>query len=358
MPPPHAHCAAVADHELLDEIAAACQWWSRQRTWRVTSSYTGGGVIEALERSVARRVARHAYALALPSATTALVTALRAVGVPAGSTIGVPALGWTAIRAAAAALGVRTRALPVCPQTGLLDTGQLGRCPRLTAGLAAVAAVHLHGLTCDVPSLRRAQPELPIIEDASQAWAARYPDGTAVGSAASACAFSFSAASSPSAGELGCLVTRASHLHRSAVGLTQHPARQLLAGLASPRDDQPMTRVAPAAALLGAYAVQRHASQIPALRRAGRSLTAACRQADLPVLTDPALHAPGVVAVRAAPHAVRALLRGVALGPGLTIVSVGRPSLPVHPDAPGDQELYHLAESITTVTAGCRRRAR
>src|SRR5207245_2767435 len=119
-----------------------------------------------------------------------------------------------------------------------LDTGLLGSQPRLTSDLKCVIAVHLHGLTCDVPSLRRAQPGLVIIEDAAQAWAAQYPDGTPVGSAGQTCTFSFGAAKSPSAGELGCLVTRSQDLFRMAVMQTQHPARQLLTGIARPRDDQ------------------------------------------------------------------------------------------------------------------------
>ena len=53
-----------------------------------------------------------------------------------------------------------------------------------------------------------------------------------------------------------------------------------------------MTRVAPAAALLGAYVLSEHARVIPALRRGGPLATDALRDAGLPVLTDPARHAP------------------------------------------------------------------
>ncbi len=90
-----AHRADVADRELLMDIDAACRWWNTQRTWRVSSSYTGGGVIARLEESVASRVAGDAIGLALPSATAALVTALRAIRVTPGSTLGVPAVDWT-----------------------------------------------------------------------------------------------------------------------------------------------------------------------------------------------------------------------------------------------------------------------
>ncbi len=251
-----------------------------------------------------------------------------------------------------------TRALPVDPLTGLLDTSRLGRGPGLAHGLAAVIAVHLRGVTCDVPDLARTRPGLPIVEDAAQAWAARYPDGTAVGSASDACAFSFGAATSPSAGELGCLVTRTSDLHRKAVELTQHPVRQVLTGIVDPTNDQPMMRVAPAVALLGAYAVQRHASQVPVLRMAAARLANALRQADLRVLSDAAVGIPGVVAVVATPAHVRAAARDLSLGRGVVITSVDRSPLHVHPDLAEDPALTELAEAVTTVTVACRRRTR
>jgi hypothetical protein len=143
-----------------------------------------------------------------------------------------------------------------------------------------------------------------------------------VGSAADACVFSFGAAKSPSAGELGCLVMRAVELYRSAIALTQHPTRQLLAGVSCPRTDQVMTRVAPVAALLGAFVIDRHAAQIPALRQAAGHVARALRNAELPVLTDPAKHAPGIIAVGAAPAEVRPLLPRPPLPGGLVIGTV------------------------------------
>jgi hypothetical protein len=345
--PPHR--ADIADHDLLDDVACAAAWWAQQRVWRVTSSHTGGGVIAALEEAVASRVASGAHALALPSATIALAIALEAVGVEPGSAIGVPALDWSAAAGLTRALSIAAVPLPVSPDTGLLDTGWLAHVPALTEGLAAVVAVHLHGLTCDVPVLRNACPGLPIVEDAAQAWAACYPDGEPVGSAADACAFSFGAAKAPSAGELGCLVTRTPRLHQAAVALTQHPTRQLLAGIAAPRYDRPMARVAPAAALLGAYVINRHAEQVPALRRAGAAIATRLRDAGLAVMTDPAIHAPGVIAVQAAPDKVMFRLRGIVPGPDIAVASVDRAELRVHARAEG-QTRGDFSGAVTVVT--------
>jgi DegT/DnrJ/EryC1/StrS aminotransferase family len=342
------HHADVVDGDLLGDIAAAAAWWAGQRTWRVSSSHTGGGVIAALEDIVASSVSPRAYALALPSATVALATALEIVGVAAGSALGVPALDWSASAGVLSTRGICAVPLPVRPDSGLLDAERLAEDPSLTRGLAAVIAVHLHGLTCDVPALRRACPGLPIVEDAAQAWGARYRDGEPVGSAADACAFSFGAAKSPSAGELGCLVTRTPRLHQAGIALTQHPTRQLLAGITSPRYDRPMARVAPAAALIGTYVISRHAVQAPGLRQAGAILATALRETGLLVISDTALHAPGVVAVRAVREEVLAGLRGSR--PGVAIASVDSADLSIHPEAKDDQSLRDLVAAVTVVT--------
>lgn len=320
--------AAVVDRDLLDQLRGATRWWAAQRTWRVSSSHTGGGVIEALEAAIAAEVAPGAHALALPSGTAAMITALTAVGVRRGDQVGVPAVDWNA-SAVLRAVGATSVPLPVDPATGLLDLSVIHRsvndasganltdCDAVgpsTARLAAVIAVHLHGLTCDLPAIRRALPGVPIVEDAARAWAARYPDGNPVGSKADACAFSFGSAKLPGAGELGCLVTPDLAVYREAVRRTQHPTRQLLEGICEPRQDQVMTRVAPTMALLGGYVLQEHARTIPGLRAAAVRAAVALRAAGMAVLTDPSLHVPGTVAVRAAPPAVRAALTAAGVG--------------------------------------------
>ncbi len=294
------------------------------------------------------------WALALPSATAALTTALQILGIGPGVLVGVPAVDWTATGAATRALGARTVPLPVDPDTGLLDAAYIARRSELIRDVAAVVAVHLHGLSCDVPALRRTYPGLPLIEDAAQAWAAHYPDDSQVGSAADACAFSFGAAKSPSAGELGCLVTRTRTLHRAAVAGTQHPTRQLLTGIACPSRDQVMTRVAPAAALLGAYALHHHARLTPALRRSGHLAAKALRDAGLRVLTDPARHAPGIIAVRAAPEHVRLVLSGMPFPGGLTVTTVDRADVDVHRGYPNEATLAARVMGITVISLGSR----
>jgi hypothetical protein len=358
--------AAVVDRDLLDQLRRATRWWSAQRTWRVSSSHTGGGVIGALEAAVAAEVAHGAYALALPSGTAAMLAALTAVGVCRGDRVGVPAVDSTASAAVLHALGATPVPLPVDPLTGMLDpsatrlsaTELSGTDPSVTdpavcdavcpstARLAAVIAVHLHGLTCDVPGIRHAIPGVPIVEDAARAWAARYPDGNPVGSGADACAFSFGSAKMPGAGELGCLVTRDLAVYRAAVRHTQHPTRQLLEGIREPCLDQVMTRVAPAAALLGGYVLHEHARTIPGLREAAACATATLRAAGMPVLTDPPLHVPGTVTVHAAPSAVRAVLAAA----GVEFATVDGTDVTVYPDYPRRLARSFLDGELSVVT--------
>ena len=111
-----------------------------------------------------------------------------------------------------------------------------------------------------------------------------------------------------------------------------------------------MARAAPAAALLGAYAIYRHATQESALRHAATRIASVLRHAGLQVLTDPALHAPGIVAVRAAPHQTRPPLRGITLGGNITITSIDRADLYVHPDAHDTGQLRELAATTTVIT--------
>ena len=349
MPADQAHLAAVADRDFLRIMSAAVEWWTAQRTWRVSSSHTGGGVIAAFESAVASQVGPGTHALALPSATAALRTALEVTGVGPGDRIGVPALDWTAATAVVRALGARPVPLPPEPKTGLLDVAETVR-RDMTRDLAAVVLVHLHGLACDGPALRRACPEVPIVEDAAQAWAAYYPGGGPVGSVADACAFSFGAAKSPSSGELGCLVTPSVALYQDAVARTQHPTRQLLAGVSVPRDDHVMTRVAPAAALLGAFAVHQHAVLTPALRLAAQRVVLGLRDAGLTVLTNPARDAPGVVAVRGTPAEVRSLLPGAPLPGSLTITAIDKADMRLYPGCTDEAALAVQEDGITVIT--------
>jgi dTDP-4-amino-4,6-dideoxygalactose transaminase len=330
------HSAAVADADLLARIRAACDWWETQSVWRPTSSITGGGAVEAFEDGVAP------YCVALPSATSALRLAMQVHGLGPGCTIGVPELDWTSTLAVAREIGVQTRPLPV-DDVGLLDVRTLVAQPLLLSDLAAVVATDLHGLTVDIPFLKRHHPGLVVVEDAARSWGARYPDGSGIGTAADSCVFSFGSTKDVAAGELGALVSRAQPDHHRALSLSQHPSRQLLQGVGAVCDEIAMSRVSPTSALMGAHALQRALSECAARRVDASILEKRLRSEDFEVLSDPLTSAPGRVVVRVDPAAIRSLvLMGVSLETG---------DLRPHPEGHDRAALSALAETVVALRA-------
>jgi hypothetical protein len=62
------------------------------------------------------------------------------------------------------------------------------------------------------------------------------------------------------------------------------------------------------------------------------------------------LNAPGVIAVEAAPDVTWAALTQVTLSPGVTVASVDRADLRVHPDAEQQDRLHVIAAAFTVIT--------
>ncbi len=76
-----AHLQAHPDRALLADAQNALEWWAQESPDRPTSSITGGGAVEAVERALVRVLGGNLHALALPNATFGLRVALRAIGV-------------------------------------------------------------------------------------------------------------------------------------------------------------------------------------------------------------------------------------------------------------------------------------
>jgi dTDP-4-amino-4,6-dideoxygalactose transaminase len=114
------------------------------------------------------------YAIAVSSGTAALHTAMVAIGV-AGCEVIMPALcpGLVAFPIIMAG-GIPVFA-DVDSDTQLITAATVQ--PAITAKTAAIIAVALHGLPCDIAQLKRFN--LPIVEDCAQALFARYKDGWA-----------------------------------------------------------------------------------------------------------------------------------------------------------------------------------
>ena len=168
-------------------------------------SSTYGTQVTAFEqRFAAFHEAKHGVCVS--SGEAGLVLALQALEVPPGGQVIVPAYSFVAAATAVLKAGGVPVFADVDPETYCLD-------PDSTASLigsdtVGIMPVHFAGLATDmVPISRLAEQHgLFVLEDAAQAWGARYRDRP-VGVLGDASAFSFQASKNITAGEGGIILT-------------------------------------------------------------------------------------------------------------------------------------------------------
>ncbi len=235
------------DDEFMARIRRALDEWELSGG-EPTSSILGNGAIEVLEARVPKRLGV-AHGLAVPSGTLALRTALLAVGVGHDDDVIVPAYDWIASSAAVRSVGAVPVAVDVTLPDCFLDPEAVARA--IDTRTRAVVAAHLFGVPGDVPAIREICDQLgiPVIEDVAQAFGAQL-DGQPVGSLAAAAAVSFGPGKVLDGGGGGMLVTNREDIWRRAVELSQHPTRQLLAGIPEPNLAVLEARIYPVAALV------------------------------------------------------------------------------------------------------------
>lgn len=232
----------------LQGLQEALDWWAKIDGGD-TSSIIGGGAIRRLEL-VAGQHFGHRQCLAVGSGTDALAVALISVGVKAGDGVICSSYDWAAACDAVRRLGAQPVFADPDPNTLTISPGAVASL--VTSATTAIVATHLFGIPADIPALR--QLGLPIVEDGSQAWGATL-DNEQVGTLADAAVFSLGPGKTIDAGE-GGLITFADQAQRQiAISASQHPVRQLLAGL-DPRPAHYSTRISPAAAMLATYLLE------------------------------------------------------------------------------------------------------
>jgi dTDP-4-amino-4,6-dideoxygalactose transaminase len=235
------------DDDWLRSVSEALEHWQRIASGHSpTSSITGGGAIEVAEAAFS---ALHGGrpTLMMPSATFALRIALLSLAVRPGDDVLVPAIDWTATRAAVLSIGARPVPVAVDPRPLTMDPGAARqvRTPMTTAAVVC----HLHGVPADVDGIRDALPGVSVIEDCAQALGGLVGSAP-VGTLAHAAVFSLGPGKPIDAGEGGLLVLSDGWLYRRAVKLACHPVRQVLAGIATPRATSFSVRPHPLAAVL------------------------------------------------------------------------------------------------------------
>jgi len=144
--------------------------------------------------------------LATASGTTALIIALKALGVDAGDEVIVSPFTFIA----SYNVIFMNKALPVFadtnPETFLIDPSTIEA--RITDRTTAILPVHIYGLPADMDSINAIarKHNLKVIEDACQAWLAEYKDKKA-GTLGDAGCFSFQNSKNLPAGEGGAIIS-------------------------------------------------------------------------------------------------------------------------------------------------------
>jgi perosamine synthetase len=174
-------------------------------------SYSAGDVF----RSFAAIKNSHAQddSLALPgigpavttrSARAAVVVAIKALGLAAGSRIGVPLYCCPVVFKAIKEAGCAPRFLDIDPATFCLSSEDLSA---KRTDIDSVIAVHMFGNVCDMPRIMEMARGLPVIEDCAQSIGSRL-DGRAIGTFGEISFFSFRSGKYLAVGEGGALYTR------------------------------------------------------------------------------------------------------------------------------------------------------
>ncbi len=162
------------------------------------------GKVAAFEQSLADLTGA-SHAVATSSGTAALRTALAALGVGCGDEVIVPSFTFIATVNAVVVAGAVPVFAEVDDSLGL-DAADVAA--RITPRTAAVVAVHLENVACDLDPLlaRTAAAGVPVIEDAAQAMGAGYR-GRPVGSIGALGAFSLQLEKNATSGEGGAVTT-------------------------------------------------------------------------------------------------------------------------------------------------------
>ncbi len=186
-----------------------------------SSQYIGGPDVAAFEEEWAAYTgAKHAIGVA--NGTDSLELILRALELPPGTDVLMPANTFIATAEAVVAAGLEARFVDVDPESGLADADAYR--DALDDRVSAIAPVHIYGRLGDLSELLALARErgLPVIEDAAQAHGARR-GGAHAGTFGVAGSFSFYPGKNLGAfGDAGAIVTDDDELAASLRVLRDH----------------------------------------------------------------------------------------------------------------------------------------
>lgn len=159
------------------------------RTAVEKTDFVGGAAVSEFERAFAA-YCNAEQCIGVGNGTDALTLIFRALDLPAGSEVIVPAMSFIATAEILSPLGLRPVFADIDPLTCTLDADKIR--PLVTERTRALLPVHLYGQPADMTALSALAEELKLllIEDAAQAHGAEF-QGRRIGSFGKAAAFSF-----------------------------------------------------------------------------------------------------------------------------------------------------------------------
>lgn len=195
-----------------------------------TGMLTQGPMIEAFERTIAEYVGAR-YAVAVSNGTAALHIAALAAGVEPGKSLVTSPITFIASANCAVYAGGQPVFADIDPDSVNMSADGLDQAIGDAANVRAVIPVHFAGLPCDMPAIKAVADRVDacVIEDASHALGATYPDGQRVGCCAHSLmtVFSFHPVKAIAAGEGGMVTTNDESTYRRLLRLRSHGINKL-----------------------------------------------------------------------------------------------------------------------------------
>ncbi|NQT27545.1 DegT/DnrJ/EryC1/StrS family aminotransferase [candidate division KSB1 bacterium] len=172
---------------------------------------SGGPFLDRLERDLAN-YCKLEYALTVSNGTAALHMAYLALGIGSGDEVVVPGFAFLAAANIALLVGAKPVFAEVDPKTWCMNAAQIEKC--ITNRTKAIVPVHTYGNVCDMDDILdlAAQKNLPVIEDAAEAFASKYK-GKPAGAMGDIGTFSFQATKTITTGEGGMVITNQKELY-------------------------------------------------------------------------------------------------------------------------------------------------